>query len=363
MALIYKTNILIIGAGQAGLSAAYHLQKLGIKPGKGFTLLDASDRPGGAWNDRWDSLTLSNVNGIHDLPGLPMRTTLAHPEAKEVPANASVSHYFEVYEETMGLSVWRPVHVQVVCKREEKFRVETSQGVLMTHGILNATGTWTKPYIPAYPGADLFKGEQLHTRDYKSASYFKDKRVLIVGAGISAIQLLDEISKVTETYWVSRRPPLYRDVVFDEEAGRAAVAMVEERVRNGLPPQSVVSVTGLPWTPQMRDMEQRGVLINHPIFERISEDGVVFEQGKEEVFDVIVWCTGFRSALDHLAPLLKTPQSDHWKMDGRLATRVAHEPRIHLLGYGPSASTVGANRAGRAAAQEITHLLGLSKAN
>jgi cation diffusion facilitator CzcD-associated flavoprotein CzcO len=359
MPLTLKTNILIIGAGQAGLSAAYHLLQLGLTQSKGFMILDASSRPGGAWNDRWDSLTLSTVNGIHDLPGMSLVESLNGPPQALVPANQAVTHYFDMYEQKMGIHVYRPTLVQVVCAQGEDFRVETDRGHIAARGILNASGTWTKPYIPPYPGSESFLGEQWHTKDFKSASQFKGKKVVIVGAGISALQLLDEISKVTDTYWVSRKKPVFRTTPFDEEAGRAAVALVEDRVRKGLPPQSVVSVTGLPWTAQVEDMQNRGVLENHPIFERITPHGVQWEDGREEKCDVILWCTGFRSALDHLAPLLKTPNNDHWAMDGRLATRVAHDHRIHLLGYGPSASTVGANRAGRAAAQEITKTLGL----
>ena len=65
-------------------------------------------------------------------------------------------------------------------------------------------------------------------------------------AGISAIQLLDEVSRVTTTTWVTRRPPEFRPGPFTEDRGRAAVALVEDRVRRGLPPKSVVSVTGCP---------------------------------------------------------------------------------------------------------------------
>ncbi len=83
---------------------------------------------------------------------------------------------------------------------------------------------------------------------------------VIVGGGISALQLLNEISFVTRTSWVTRRPPEFREGPFDAEAGRAAVAIVEARVRQGLPPNSVVSVTGLRMTPMIAAMKERGVL-------------------------------------------------------------------------------------------------------
>src|SRR5690606_32505511 len=131
------------------------------------------------------------------------------------------------------------------------------------------------------PGKELFKGKHLHTKDYHSADEFKGKHVVIVGAGISAIQLLDEISQVTSTTWVTRRPPDFREGPFTLEDGSKAVAMVEERVRKGLPPKSVVSVTGLPVTPRIEAMKARGVLNRLPMFDEITETGIRWKDGKE----------------------------------------------------------------------------------
>jgi thioredoxin reductase len=355
-----KVDIVVIGAGQAGLSTAYHLKKLGIPPETGFVVLDAAPQAGGAWQYRWPSLTLSTVNRIHDLPGLPFADTV-DTAGGAVQAAVAVPRYFAAYEETFALPVHRPVTVKVACDRGERFRIETDRMNFAARGLVNATGTWEKPYIPEYPGAGRFRGRQLHTHDYRDAAEFAGQHVVIVGGGISAIQLLDEISRVTSTTWVTRRPPEFREGPFDEAAGRAAVALVEERVRNGEPPASVVSVTGLPVTPAVVAMRQRGALARLPMFSEITESGIRWADGREQRADVILWCTGFRSALDHLAPLgLREMPGGGIRMTGRLATQVARDPRIHLVGYGPSASTIGANRAGAAAARELTQFLGLT---
>jgi thioredoxin reductase len=353
-----KTEIVVIGAGQAGLSAAYHLRRLGVAAVRGYVVLDAAPAPGGAWQHRWPSLTLSTVNRIHDLPGM----AFAHAvdtSATEVQASVAVPKYFAAYEQAFALPVYRPVQVRVVCDRTERLVVESDRFDLSARGIINATGTWETPYVPEYPGAALFRGRQLHTKDYRGAAEFAGRHVVIVGGGISAIQLLDEISRVTTTTWVTRRPPEFRAGPFDDEAGRAAVKQVEERVRRGLPPTSVVSVTGLPVTPRIASMRARGVLRRLPMFGDIVEDGVRWPDGTVVRADVILWCTGFRSSLDHLAPLLLREEGGGITMTGRLATQVAKDPRIHLVGYGPSASTIGANRAGNAAAMELTTFLGL----
>ena len=353
-----KTDIVVIGAGQAGLSTAYHLKKRGLEPHRGFVVLDQSPEPGGAWQHRWPSLTLSTVNRIHDLPGMRFSQVL-EPDAVEARASVAVPKYFAAYEKGFDLPVYRPVKVRVVCTREDRLRIETNRIGFSARGIINATGTWESPHIPDVPGADRFQGRQLHTKDYHTAGEFAGKHVIVVGAGISAIQLLDEVSRVTTTTWVTRRPPAFREGPFDEEAGRAAVAMVEDRVRRGLPPASVVSVTGIPLTPAIEAMRARGVLVREPMFDEIVAEGVRWADGRVLPADVILWCTGFRSSLDHLAPLMLREPGGGIVMTGRLATQVARDPRIHLVGYGPSASTIGANRAGRAAAEELTAYLGL----
>ncbi|WP_063024732.1 NAD(P)-binding domain-containing protein [Nocardia niwae] len=361
-------DILVIGAGQAGLSAGYHLQRLGLRPERHFLLVDRSPGPGGAWQFRWPSLTLDTVNRVHDLPGMSFAQTLP-PGSSSVPAASAVPHYYELYEKRFDLRVRRQVSVTVVCDRTEDgaaaerravLNAETDvAGPIRVRGLINCTGTWEHPFVPHYPGAQTFAGRQLHTRDYRSAEEFAGEHVVVVGGGISAIQLLDEISQVTTTTWVTRTPPRFREGAFTEEDGRIAVAMVEDRVRRGLPPGSVVSVTGLPLDDRIRAARARGALTRLPMFERIEPDGVRWADGAFQRADVILWATGFRSALDHLAPLRLRGSGGGITMSGRLATQVAADPRIHLIGYGPSASTVGANRAGRAAALELTEHLGL----
>jgi cation diffusion facilitator CzcD-associated flavoprotein CzcO len=352
-----KIDIMVIGAGQAGLSSAYHLKKLGLAPGRDFVVLDEAPRPGGAWQYRWPTLTLSTVNRVHDLPGLGFAEYAGGDET--VKASVAVPHYFAAYEEHFDLKVVRPAKVGVVCDRGDRLRVESDRALFSARGIINATGTWENPYIPDYPGAASFRGLQLHTRDYRTPEMFAGQHVLIVGGGISAVQLLDQISQVTRTTWVTRTEPRWRSTPFTEEDGREAVARVEERVRAGLPPRAVVSVTGLPVTPAIEAMRARGVLQRLPMFSEITPTGVRWSNGDELAVDVILWCTGFRSALDHLAPLQLREESGGIVMTGRLATQVAKDPRVHLVGYGPSASTIGANRAGGAAAKELMQFLKL----
>ncbi|SDE83965.1 Predicted flavoprotein CzcO associated with the cation diffusion facilitator CzcD [Blastococcus fimeti] len=349
-------DVVVIGAGQAGLSTAYGLLRQGFEAHTGFVVLDGDAGPGGAWQHRWPSLSLTSTHRVNDLPGLPFA-----PADPAAPAVESVPAYYAEYERRFALPVLRPVRVTAVRRTDDdRFRVESDAGAWTARAVVNATGTWTRPFVPRYPGQETFRGRQLHTVDYRSAEEFRGQHVVVVGGGASATQLLGEISRVASTTWVTRREPVWRDGVFDEDAGRAVVAEVERAVREGRRPGSVVGHTGLlTSTPYVRDGLDRGVLRRRPMFDRITPDGVEWDpadgqQGTAVRADVILWATGFRAAVGHLAPLHLRAPGGGIRMDG---THVAGEPRVHLVGYGPSASTIGANRAGQSAARQLRRLL------
>lgn len=342
----------VIGGGQAGLAASFHLLRRGVE----HVVLDANPAPGGAWQHRWASLTMEDVHGVADLPTAPA------PGRSHERASEAIPAYFADYERQHRLPVLRPVRVDRVDSNGELLVVRAGDRQWRTCTLINATGTWTRPFVPYYPGIASFTGEQLHTVDYPGAEHFGGRRVLVVGGGASAVQFLGELAPVTDTLWVTRRPPVWRSDDFDPEAGLAAVTKVEERVRRGLPPASVVSVTGLALRPQERRAAELGAYDRRPMFDVIEPDGVRWADGSFEPVDVILWATGFRAALDHLAPLGLRSQHggialEHVAGNVQGATTAALDPRVQLVGYGPSASTIGAGRAGRAAAAAVARRL------
>jgi cation diffusion facilitator CzcD-associated flavoprotein CzcO len=341
---VADVEVLVVGAGQAGLSAAYTLHRRGLTA-EDFVVLDANEGPGGAWRHRWPSLTLGRTHHIHDLPGLPLGT----PDPDE-PASAVVARYYGDHERRFQLPVHRPVRVRAVTSPDGPLGpllVDTDHGPWWTRRLVSATGTWDRPHWPAYPGRELFRGRQLHTHDFRSVEDFRGQHVMVVGGGTSAVQFLLELDGVATTTWVTRRPPDFTSRAFDQEWGRDVERRVGDRVRRGLAPTSVVAATGLPLTEAYRRGVASGVLVAREMFTSITQDGVRFADGTVVRADAILWATGFRASLDHLAPLRLREPGGGLVMSG---TTVVKDPRVQLVGYGPSASTLGANRAGRVAA-------------
>lgn len=380
----------VVGAGQAGLAAAHTLMQRGLGPGVDFVVLDANEGPGGAWRHRWDSLTLGKAHGIADLPGLPME----RPDPV-IPASELVSDYYGAYEDTFELAVIRPARVVSVTSPaglragplEIEFQVGGQTRRITTDHLLNATGTWDNPFVPWVPGLPDFRGRQLHTVDYVKKEDFAGQRVLVVGGGLSAVQFLLELEPVVAgTIWATRRPPNFTDRGFDSRWGLDVEAAVRERTGAGLPAASVVRTTGIPMVPEYVDAVERGLLVSRGRFERILPGGVRFGQplshrteglgpsshdelvlpaswepfppGHEVGVDAIFWNTGFRPALRHLAPLKLRHADGGIRMDGEV--RVAADPRIWLVGYGSTASTIGATRAGRRAGADVAREINAS---
>ncbi|WP_346769281.1 NAD(P)-binding domain-containing protein [Planctomonas sp. JC2975] len=358
---VRRATVVVIGAGQAGLSAAYHLSRRGFRSAldgpsasRTFVVLDANPEPGGAWQHRWRSLRVATLNGIFALPSY----AAPHLDPQEQSSTA-VPRYFAGFEEANELPILRPVTVTSVRRLDDdpsgQLSIETDDGTWLASAVVNATGTWNNPVLPTYPGAGSFLGRQLHTRDYVSLDEFAGQRVAVVGGGISAIQQLEEISRVATVFWYTRREPRFIDGEFQPETtGRAVIAKVVADVEAGRPTGSVVSYTGLAWTPYAVAACERGALVRRPMFTRIEPRGVREADGSFTEVDAILWATGFKADLAHLAPLQLRNELGGIRMYG---TQVASDPRVHLIGFGPSQSTVGANRAGRDAAVALTDYL------
>ncbi|GAA3388192.1 ArsO family NAD(P)H-dependent flavin-containing monooxygenase [Streptomyces roseoviridis] len=345
-------DVVVIGGGQSGLAAGYHLRRLGLD----FLILDAQPAPGGAWQHTWDSLHLFSPAAYSSLPGrlMPPQPGETYPDA------AHVVSYLTDYEQRYELPVHRPVRVTAVHRDGELLRVETDSGTWRARAVVSATGTWSRPFVPAVPGRTEFRGSQLHTVEYRSPRDFAGQRVIVVGGGNSGAQIAADLAHDTDLTWVTPRLPRYLadDIdgraLFDHATARRR-ALDEGRTDTG----GVASLGDIVAVPPVRAARDAGLLKAGPMFARITRSGVAWADGTTAEADAIIWCTGFRPALSHLAPLgLRGPRG-HIPTAG---TRASGEPRLHLLGYGDwtgpaSATLIGVGRPAREAARAISALL------
>ncbi|WP_083404436.1 NAD(P)-binding domain-containing protein [Curtobacterium sp. MCBA15_005] len=366
-------RVVVIGAGQAGLSVGYHLRRLGLVPGSDLAILDRAPSTGGAWQFRWEALRLGAAHRVHDLPGMRAMGLEFDDADRSRPARDVVGEYYRRFEQHYDLRVRRPVTVTSVSRIDGDGGVAgdapTDGGLCVTtrsadgtvtriraEVVVNASGTWSTPFVPWYPGRDVFRGRQVDTTEYRSATEFTRQDVVVVGGGTSAIGFLLELDGVARsTRWFTRRPMVWAGTAsLDVESAVAAVDEQDRAARAGEVLPSIVSGTGVPVSRRIRAGIDRGVLRDEPMFTRMDETGVVTADGTHVHADAVIWATGFRADLRHLAPLhLRTTAGGVVVEDGRSG----EEPRLFLAGYGPQASTIGANRAGRRIARQVMDAL------
>lgn len=341
-----ELDVVVIGGGQAGLAVGYYLRRTPLR----FAILDAAHAPGGAWLRAWDSLRLFSPARWSSLPGWPLRGG-----ADEYPGRDEFLEYLAAYEARYELPVRRPVHVSAVRRAGDRLAVESDAGTWTARAVVSATGTWQRPYVPDVPGREEFGGTQLHSAEYRSPGALAGRRVLVVGGGNSGAQLLAELSRVAHVTWATLEPPRFLP---DDVDGRVLFEQATERYRaqrEGRDPGPPRSLGDVVMVPPVREARDRGALhaVRPPA--RFTPGGVVWPDGREERFDAVVWCTGFRPALDHLAPLGVVGSGGRVEVSG---TRSVAEPRLRLVGYGDwtgfaSATTIGVGRSARATVQEI----------
>jgi putative flavoprotein involved in K+ transport len=276
------------------------------------------------------------------------------------PLAAHVVDYLTRYEQRYDLHVVRPVRVDRVEPGRETLLVRTDGGTWVARAVISATGTWSRPFLPAYPGMTEYAGRQLHTTGYRDAAELAGQRVVVVGGGNSAAQILAEVSEVATTTWVAQRPPHFLP---DDIDGHDLFAIATRRRRDldaGRGDSAGVMGFGdIVMVPSVRDARERGVLHAEPMFDRLVREGVAWGDRVLEA-DAVIWCTGFRPALSHLAPLGLRDAAGRVETRG---TQAVSEPRLHLLGYGDwtgpaSATLIGVGRPARDAVAAVGELLG-----
>ena len=346
-----KLDVVVIGGGQSALTVAYFLKRSGLS----YVLLDAESAPGGAWRHGWDSLRLFSPSAWSSIAGWPMPAV-----SEETPHRDDVIDYLTLYERRYDFPIIRSARVTRVEKIEEGLRVVSGDRNWDAKAVISATGTWSRPFIPSYPGQELFLGQQLHSAHYVGPDEFEGKTVLVVGGGNSGAQIYAEVSKVAQATWVTQEAPKFLP---DEVDGRAlferATARLKAQQEGVAPEQPAGGLGDIVMVPSVKDARERGVLSAVRPFTHFTSTGVVWSSGGETTADVVIWCTGFSPALDHLNSLGIVGQ------DGKVAVnenRSVASPNLWLVGYGDwtglaSATLIGVTRTARDVVNQVQSYL------
>lgn len=342
-------DVIIIGGGQSGLATAYFMRRTKLD----YLVLDDQNEAGGAWLHGWDSLKLFSPAEHSSLPGW-----LMPKSENEYPDRAHVINYLKKYEDRYNVPVERPVKVENVTKEDSIFSLSTNKGTYKCRGLISATGSWQKPFIPDYPNLDLYKRQSIHSANYKNANDLSGKKVLIIGGGNSGAQILAEVSKVADTTWVTLQEPKFLP---DEVDGRYLFEFATKQYKaklEGRDIQPVGSLGDVVMVDTVKEARERNVLKSRRPFKSFYENGVFWPDGSKEEFDSVIWCTGFKPALDHLKGL--GHKSD--EKPKTQSTKSVDIEGLWFVGYGSwtgyaSATLIGVGRTARQTVQEITEYL------
>jgi putative flavoprotein involved in K+ transport len=322
------TQVVVIGAGQAGLAAGYHLKERGLD----FTVLEASPRVGDVWRQRYDSLLLYSPAQDDALPGMPF------PEiGTRFPTGRQMADYLESYAERHHLPVRAGVRAMALRRNPSgTYTVETDGVGYEADQVIVATGAFQRPYVPPF-AADLDPSiRQLHANEYRSPDQLPDGPVLVVGVGHSGSDLAFELA-ATRTTYLSGQSHGQLPVPLDSRRARVTWPLLRFLARNVLTLRTpigrkmapLVRKGGVPLLRHRRqDLLAAGVIWSQARTVGVRDGRPLLDDG--QVLDVasVVWCTGFRP--DYGWIHLPVFDAEGWPMMDRGAALAT--PGLYFLG-------------------------------
>jgi len=290
---VERFETVIIGGGQAGLTAGYYL----AKHGRPFVILDANERIGDAWRKRWDSLRLFTPARFSRLPGLPLPAP-----AWSFPTKDELADYLEAYAVQFELPVRTGISVDALTRSDGRFVVSAGEHRFEAENVVVATGAHQIPRVPGF-APDLDPGVvQLHSSAYRNPSQLQEGDVLLVGAGNSGAELAAELSRTHQVWLAGPKTgeiPVRHGTLPARLAFRVfrfmghRVLRVDTRIGRKLGPKLISKGDPLIRT-KLKDLIAAGVE-RLPRVVGVRDGRPLLED--DRVLDVsnVVWCTGFRT--------------------------------------------------------------------
>ncbi|MEV2242244.1 NAD(P)/FAD-dependent oxidoreductase [Micromonospora sp. NPDC049891] len=305
--------VIIIGGGQAGLAAARATLAAGLRP----VVLHADTEPVGSWPGYYDSLTLFSPARYSALPGLAFDGDPDHyPHRDEVLA------YLRRYAATLDAEIRTGVRVTEVHPHAGGgYLIRTDAGdEIAAAGVVAASGSFGNPYLPDLPGRSDFTGGLLHVADYRRPEPYEGKRVIVVGAGNSAVQVAYELAAHAHVTLATREPVRFLP---QRIGGRdlhhwlrvTGADRLPRRILTRLIRHAAVLDTGV-----YRKAITSRQLARRDMFTTFTPDGVVWSDGTTDAVDAVIFATGYRPDLGYLEPLGTVAQGTPRQVGGLSTT-------------------------------------------
>jgi len=323
-----KYNVIVIAAGQAGLSVGYFLKKNNID----FLILDANERVGDSWRNRWDTLRLFTPARFNGLAGMPFPS-----DPNYFPTKDEMGDYLEEYAQHFKLPVRNNIKVDGLSREENKYCVTAGDQQFEADHVVIAMSNYQIPKIPAF-AKDMNPGiVQMHSFDYRDMTQLQEGSVLVVGAGNSGSELALEAARNDRDVWLAGRDTGH--IPFDIEGTLAKLIMVRFVIRF-LFHRILTTDTPIGKKVRPKVISHGGPLIrNKPKdfveygIKRIPKivavkNGLPVDEN-DEVIDVknIIWCTGFYPAFSWIdIPIFKDKEPNQER------GVVKNEPGLYFVG-------------------------------
>jgi putative flavoprotein involved in K+ transport len=287
---VVEVEVAVIGAGQAGLAAGRALQQVGLSP----LILEAADRAGGSWPRYYDSLTLFSPARFSALPGL----RLPGPQ-RRYPTRDELAGYLQRYAEEFALPVRTGTRVDQAHWDGHRFAVDLGGGGTLTaEAVVAASGWFGAPVVPDLPGATGYTGRLLHAATYRRPDEFAGQRVVVVGAGNSAVQIAVELAAGAQVSLATRAPVRF---VRQAPLGVDLHCWTRWSGLEALPlGRRAASLVGVLDDGRYAAAVAAGRPDRRPMFTRLTPTGVVWADGTAEDVDAVILATGYRPALNYL---------------------------------------------------------------
>lgn len=277
-------NTIIIGGGQAGLAAGFYLKRRQTK----FVILEASDRVGESWSNRYDSLKLFTFSRFNNLPGI------AFPGNKDrFPTKDEVASYLNKYVSSLELPISLNCKVLSVERKGDGFLITTSRNTLQSSNVIVSTGPFHTPFIPAFSKNLSSAILQMHSSEYRNPAQLQAGDTLVVGAGNSGVQIVEELVAGKRKVYFSfgdklKRMPntaLTQRLIF----GSGLTSLSKHSLLGSIIHNRPEPIMGT----DLKDLFAKSNLVQLPRATDAHAESIVFGQTKVDSIANIIWATGF----------------------------------------------------------------------